>query len=49
LEYLSVDGEGNIETDLKVIRWEGLEWIDLGQDSVKRRAVVNTFTGLRVR
>jgi hypothetical protein len=34
--------EDNIEISFKEIGWEGMDWIDLGEDKDKRRAVVNT-------
>ena len=33
--------------DLKDISWKGVGWIDLCQDRVKWRAVVNTVMNLR--
>jgi hypothetical protein len=38
----------NIKIDLKVIGWDGLDWIDLSQDSDHWRAIVNTVMNLRV-
>jgi hypothetical protein len=40
--------EDNIKRDLQATRWEGVDWIDLAQDSVKRPALVNTVMNLRV-
>jgi hypothetical protein len=34
--------------DLRVIGWDGMEWIDLAQRRYKRRALVNTVMNLRV-
>jgi hypothetical protein len=34
--------------DLREIRWEGLDWIDLAQDRDKWCAVVNTVMNLGV-
>jgi hypothetical protein len=38
----------NIKTDLREIRWDGVDWIDLAQDRDQRRALVNTVMNLRV-
>jgi hypothetical protein len=38
----------NIKMDHKEIGWGGMAWIDLAQDRMKRRAVVNTVMNLRV-
>jgi hypothetical protein len=38
----------NIKTDLKEIRWDGMNWIDLAQDRDQWRALVNTVMNLRV-
>jgi hypothetical protein len=37
-----------INIDLRVIGWDGMDWIDLVQDTVQRRALVNTVINLRV-
>jgi hypothetical protein len=37
----------NIKMDLRVIGWDGMEWIELAQDRNQRRALVNTVN-LRV-
>jgi hypothetical protein len=37
----------NIEIDLKVIRWDGVDWIDLAQDRDQWRALVNTVMNLQ--
>jgi hypothetical protein len=34
--------------DLREIGWDGMNWIDLPQDRVQRRAFVNTVMNLRV-
>jgi hypothetical protein len=34
--------------DLKVIRWKGVEWIDLGQVRDKWQALMNTIMNLQV-
>jgi hypothetical protein len=44
---------GNIKMDLREIGWDGMgwdgmDWIDLAQDRVQWRAVVNTVMNLRV-
>jgi hypothetical protein len=38
----------NIKIDLRQIRWDGMDWIDLAQDRDQWRAVVNTVMNLRV-
>jgi hypothetical protein len=38
----------NIEKDLGEIGWDGMDWIDLAQDSDQWRSLVNTVTNLRV-
>jgi hypothetical protein len=40
--------EGNSETDLKEIRYEGVDWIDLCHDRDIWRVVVNTIINVRV-
>jgi hypothetical protein len=40
--------EDNIKMDLREIRWEGKDWINLAQDRDRWRAVVNTVMILRV-
>jgi hypothetical protein len=37
-----------ILVDLRGIGWDGMDWIDLAQDSDLWRALVNTVTNLRV-
>jgi hypothetical protein len=39
---------GDIKTDLKEIRYEGVDWIQLAQDRVQLWAVVNTVMNFRV-
>jgi hypothetical protein len=39
---------GNIKMDLREIRWGGMDWIDLAQDSDQWWALVNTVMNLRV-
>ena len=34
--------------DLREVRWRGMNWIDLAQDTDRRRAVVNAVMNLRV-
>jgi hypothetical protein len=38
----------NIKMDLREIRWDGVDWIDLAQDRDQWRALVNTVLNLRV-
>jgi hypothetical protein len=38
--------EDNIKLNLREIRWEGVDWINLTQDRVQWRAVVNTVLKL---
>jgi hypothetical protein len=38
----------NIKMDLREIRWNGMDWIDLAHDRDQRRALLNTVMNLRV-
>jgi hypothetical protein len=38
----------NIKMDLREIRWDGGDWIDMAQDRDQWRALVNTVLNLRV-
>jgi hypothetical protein len=38
----------NIKLDIRGIGWDGVNWIDLAQDSDKWRALVNAVVNLRV-
>jgi hypothetical protein len=38
----------NIKMDLREIRWDGMEWIELAQDRDQWRALVDTVMNLRV-
>jgi hypothetical protein len=38
----------NIKMDLREIRWDGVDWIDLAQDRDQGRALVNTVMNPRV-
>jgi hypothetical protein len=38
----------NIEMDLREIKWDGMDWIDLEQDRNRWRALVNTVMYLRI-
>jgi hypothetical protein len=38
----------NIKMDLREIGWNGVDWIDMPQDSDQWRAVVSTVLNLRV-
>jgi hypothetical protein len=37
----------NIKMDLREIRWDGVDWIDMAQDRDQWRALVNTVLNLR--
>jgi hypothetical protein len=41
-------GVDNSKTDLREIRWDGVDWVDLAQDRDEWRALVNTVMNLRV-
>jgi hypothetical protein len=38
----------NIKMDLREIRWDGVDWIDMAQDRDQCRALVNTVMNLPV-
>jgi hypothetical protein len=38
----------NIKMDLREIKWDGMDWIDLAQDRDQWRALVNTVMNLWV-
>jgi hypothetical protein len=38
----------NIKMNLRVIGWDGVDWIDMAQDRNQWRAFVNTALNLRV-
>jgi hypothetical protein len=38
----------NIKIDLREIRWDSMDWIDLAQDKDQWRALANTIMNLRV-
>jgi hypothetical protein len=38
----------NIKIDLREIRWDGMDWIDLAQDRDQWRPLGNTVKNLRV-
>jgi hypothetical protein len=38
----------NIEVDLREMRWDGIDWVDLAQDTDQRMALVYTVMNLRV-
>jgi hypothetical protein len=39
---------GSLQIDLREIGWDGMEWIDLTQDSDQWRALVRAVMNLRV-
>jgi hypothetical protein len=39
---------GNITMELREVRWDGMDWIDLAQDRDRWRALVNAVMNLRV-
>jgi hypothetical protein len=38
----------NIKMDLREIRWDGMDWIELGQDKDRWKALANTLMNLQV-
>jgi hypothetical protein len=40
--------EDNIKIDVRLVRWDGVDWIDLAQDRIQCRSLVNTVMELRV-
>jgi hypothetical protein len=38
----------NIKVDVREIGWDGVDWIDMAQDRVQWRALVNTVLNLWV-
>jgi hypothetical protein len=38
----------NIKVDIRVIRWDGVDWIDMAQDRDQWMGLVNTVLNLRV-
>jgi hypothetical protein len=38
----------NFKMDIKEIKWDGVDWIDLAEDRDQWRALVNTVTNIRV-
>jgi hypothetical protein len=38
----------NIKMDLREIRWDGMNWVDLARGRVQWRALMNTIMKLRV-
>jgi hypothetical protein len=40
--------EDNIKMDVQKVGYEGVDWIELGQDRDRWRALVNTVMNLRV-
>jgi hypothetical protein len=41
-------GVDNIKIDLQEVRWGGMDWIDLAEDSNRWWALVNVVMNLRV-
>jgi hypothetical protein len=41
-------GQDNIKIDLKVIVWEGVNWLPVAQDGDRLRALMNTVMNLRI-
>ena len=39
---------GNIKVDLKELCWEGVDWMDVGQDRDKWQAVMKSVINFRV-
>jgi hypothetical protein len=40
--------ENNIESDLRELEYEGVDWIQMAQRGIQRRTLVNTIISLRV-
>jgi hypothetical protein len=40
--------EDNIRIDLRAMKWRGMDWIDVAEDSHRQRALVNLVMNLRV-
>jgi hypothetical protein len=38
----------NIKMDLREIKWGGMDWVDLAEDSDQWRVLVNTVMNLRI-
>jgi hypothetical protein len=38
----------NIKMDLRVIKWDGMDWIDVAQDRDQWRALVNTVMNFQL-
>jgi uncharacterized protein YebE (UPF0316 family) len=45
---MDVDWENNIKMDLREIGWGDVDWINLGQDRDRWRALLNTVINFRV-
>ena len=45
---MSADRRNNIKMELREVRWERMDWIDLAHDRETWRALVNTVMNLRV-
>jgi hypothetical protein len=40
--------EDSVEMDLQEVRWESMDWIDLAEDRIRWRELVNAVMNLRV-
>jgi hypothetical protein len=40
--------EDNIKMDLQEVEWGGMDWIDLAQDRVRWRALMNVVMNIRI-
>jgi hypothetical protein len=47
-ERLGRRWEDNTKMDLQEVRWEGMDWTDLAQDTERWRGLVNAVMNLRI-